>query len=117
MKTTMQRFALVCATLAFGVVGASAATMLTTKDGMTLYTFDKDTDGVSSCYDDCAVMWPAYLGKEGDEMMKDWTLVKRTDGTMQWAYEAKPLYLFKDDKKKDDMTGDGVGGVWHIIKE
>ena len=50
-------------------------------------------------------------------MMKDWTLVKRTDGTMQWAYDAKPVYFFKDDKKNGDVAGDGSGGVWHIVKE
>src|SRR5258706_7110801 len=28
--------------------------------GMTLYTFDKDTAGVSTCYGGCAQIWPAY---------------------------------------------------------
>lgn len=50
-------------------------------------------------------------------MMRDWTLVKRADGTMQWAYDGKPLYFFANDKSKGDMMGDGVDGVWHIIKE
>lgn len=39
----------------------------------------------------------------------------RTDGTMQWAYEGKPLYLWTKDTKPGDVTGDGVGGVWHVI--
>ena len=91
--------------------------MLTSKDGMTLYVFDKDKDGISTCYDDCAEMWPAHLGKEGDEMVKDWVLVNRTDGTMQWAYEGKPLYFFAGDKSKGDMKGAGRDGVWHIIKQ
>lgn len=97
--------------------GAQAAGMLADANGMTLYTFDKDQGGVSACYDDCAANWPPYLGKEGDKMEEGWTLIKRTDGTMQWAYDGKPTYFFKSDVKKGDMAGDGVGDVWHIIKE
>jgi predicted lipoprotein with Yx(FWY)xxD motif len=117
MKTTKKRNALVFAAFLLSAVGAQAAEMLTAKDGMTLYVFDKDKDGMSSCYDKCAVMWPPYLGKKGEEMMKDWTLVKRTDGTMQWAYDGKPVYFFKDDKKKGDAKGDGLGKVWHVVME
>jgi predicted lipoprotein with Yx(FWY)xxD motif len=50
-------------------------------------------------------------------MEKDWALVKRTDGSMQWTYDKKPLYFFEGDKKADDKTGDGLGGVWHIVAE
>ena len=32
--------------------------VLTTSDGLTLYTFDKDKKGVSNCKGDCAKMWP-----------------------------------------------------------
>ena len=92
--------------------------MLTAKNGMTLYIFDKDKGGVSSCYDQCATNWPPYLGKEGDAMEKDWALAKRTDGTMQWTYDGKPVYFFKDDKKAGDAKGDGKGnGRWHVVNE
>jgi predicted lipoprotein with Yx(FWY)xxD motif len=36
---------------------------------------------------------------------------------MQWAYNGRPLYLWQKDKKPGDVTGDGVGGVWHVAKE
>ncbi|TIX38252.1 MAG: hypothetical protein E5V36_22130, partial [Mesorhizobium sp.] len=36
--------------------------------------------------------------------------------TRMWAYEGKPLYTFIKDKKAGDVTGEGVGGVWHIAK-
>ncbi|MBB2755062.1 UNVERIFIED_ORG: putative lipoprotein with Yx(FWY)xxD motif [Rhizobium aethiopicum] len=34
--------------------------------------------------------------------------------TEKW--ESKPLYTFAGDRKPGDMTGDGVGGVWHVAK-
>lgn len=110
--------ALGCAAfLLLAPVSARAAGMVTDSKGMTLYTFDKDTGGQPSCYDDCATKWSPYLGKEGDAKTEGWTLVKRTDGTMQWAYDGKPVYFFKGDAKSGDMAGDGMGGVWHVIKE
>ena len=118
MKTTLTPYVLAFSILTLSSIAVQAR-MLTDKEGMTLYIFDKDKDGISSSYDKCAVMWPPYLGKEVDEideMMEGWTLVKRTDGTMQWAYNGKPLYYFKDDKKQGDMTGDGKGGVWHVAE-
>jgi predicted lipoprotein with Yx(FWY)xxD motif len=96
---------------------AHGAGMLTSEDGMTLYTFDKDKDGASSCYDDCAVKWPPYMAKADAKLTEGWTMVKRTDGKMQWAYDGKPVYMFQGDKAKGDMAGDGMGGAWHIISE
>ena len=43
-------------------------------------------------------------------------LFTRTDGTHQWAYDGKPLYLYDDDDAPGDMEGDGAGGVWHVVK-
>jgi predicted lipoprotein with Yx(FWY)xxD motif len=116
MNNTMTRSAYVAAALLLSITTVSAAEMLTNKDGMTLYVFDKDKDGISTCYGDCAVKWPAYMGKDGDKLEEGWTLAKRTDGTMQLAVDGKPTYLFLDDIKKGDKAGDGVGGVWHIIE-
>ncbi|WEK31101.1 MAG: hypothetical protein P0Y58_02615 [Candidatus Pseudomonas phytovorans] len=84
--------------------------------GMTLYTFDKDADGKSMCNGDCATNWPPLMAKAGDKNEGKWTQIKRDDGSMQWAYDGKPLYTFVKDKKAGDMTGDGVKDVWHVAK-
>ena len=94
-----------------------AAGMLTDQNGMTLYVFDKDTKGVSNCYDACAAKWPVYAAKKDDKVEKDWSMVTRKDGTLQWAYDDKPLYFFADDKAKGDKKGDGLMGIWHIVAE
>jgi predicted lipoprotein with Yx(FWY)xxD motif len=91
--------------------------VLTNPMGMTLYTFDKDAAGKSNCYDQCAAKWPPLTAAAGAKADGDYTLVKRKDGSMQWAYNGRPLYLWQKDKKPGDVTGDGVGGVWHVAKE
>ena len=35
--------------------------ILTTPDGRTVYIYDKDTSGVSNCYNECAEKWPRLL--------------------------------------------------------
>ncbi|MBV0890437.1 hypothetical protein KTN05_01050 [Paracoccus sp. Z118] len=96
---------------------AQAQTAATGDTGMTLYTFDEDTGGTSTCYDQCAENWPPYLGQSGEEKGEGWTLVERTDGTMQWAYDGMPTYYYAGDANAGDTTGDGKGGVWHVVTE
>lgn len=116
MKTSI---ALLSASLAFAPISYAAAQTAMTNDAkMTLYTFDKDADGKSACYDDCAKNWPPYLGKEGETKAEGWSLVDRTDGTKQWSYKGKPVYLYHEDAKEGDAKGDGKGGgIWHILTE
>lgn len=116
MKTILIRSAFLFAAFMLSTVGAQSAA-LTAKNGMTLYVFDKDKGGVSSCYGFCADFWPPYIGKKGETMNKHWTLVKRKNGKMQWAYNGRPVYFYKADKKKGDMTGDGKEGIWHVVKQ
>ena len=95
--------------------GAQAAGgVLTAKNGMTLYVFDKDKGDQSSCYDKCAVNWPPYVGT-GETRPDIWQLVQRNDGTIQWTYDGKPVYFFKGDTAQGDANGDGKDGVWHVI--
>jgi predicted lipoprotein with Yx(FWY)xxD motif len=92
--------------------------VLTDAKGMTLYTWDKDTAGASTCYDKCATAWPPLLVDASTAATGDWSLVDRTDSPMKIvAYKGKPLYLFAKDTKPGDMTGDGVGGTWHTAVE
>ena len=84
--------------------------------GMTLYTFDKDTTaGKSVCTGECAEYWPPFKAPADAKAEGDWTIVKRDDGTMQWAYKGKPLYYFKKDAKPGDKAGDKMKDVWHVI--
>jgi len=84
--------------------------------GMTLYTFDKDTVGKSACNGTCAKLWPPLLAKAGASGSGDWTVITRSDGLKQWAYKGKPLYTWSKDMKPGDTTGDGIKMVWHVAQ-
>lgn len=91
--------------------------VLTDSNGMTLYIFDKDTAGVTNCYDSCAEKWPPLFADASAMAEGDFTLVDRTDGTKMWAYKSMPLYYWVEDMAPGDIKGDGVGGVWHLAIE
>ena len=88
-------------------------------NGMTLYTYDKDTAGVSNCTGGCLKAWPAYTsGATAQGSFPDGiTVITRSDdGSKQFAWKGMPLYYYATDVKAGDITGDGVGNVWHIVK-
>lgn len=89
--------------------------VLADKNNMTLYTFDKDEAGISNCYDGCADNWPPLFA-DIDAHEGDYSVVERKDGTKVWAYKDQPLYLWIGDSEPGDVSGDGVGGVWHVAK-
>jgi hypothetical protein len=61
--------------------------------GMTLYTFDRDTvgSGKSVCNGPCATNWPPLMAAADAQPSGEWTVVKRDDGSSQWAYKGRPL--------------------------
>jgi len=91
--------------------------MMVDHKGMTLYTFDKDSGGKSMCNDDCAKNWPPMMAPAGATAEGKWSVIKRDDGKMQYAYDGKPLYTFVKDTKPGDMTGDKMKDVWHVVHE
>jgi len=103
-------------------------TYLTDEEGRALYTFDKDTDGVSNCYDACEELWPVYYKAEINRVpsslkISDFSTISRDESQSktgileQTTYQGKPLYYFTPDAKKSGETkGDWVKGVWHLVE-
>lgn len=91
---------------------------LTDGAGMTLYTFDNDPAGAgkSVCNGPCAVNWPPLMADASARGDGDYSVITRDDGRRQWAYKGKPLYLWVNDKKPGDRTGDGFRNVWRVAK-
>ena len=93
-----------------------AGDVLTTPDGMTVYIYDKEAEGSASCYGACAEDWPPVLAPADAKPFGEFSLVKRIDGTRQWAYRGKPLHLYRDDSAPGDAKGDDFEGFWHVVE-
>lgn len=92
-------------------------------NGMTVYTYTKDTGTESTCYEQCAVNWPPYLVGTEDNLGQLQTGItgkvdtsRRTDGTLQMTYNGHPLYFYAKDTKSGDATGQNVGKAWFVVK-
>jgi len=126
MPLTSRRLPVLAATLlAAGFLSLPAAAQpkaadgaLVGPNGMTLYTFDKDTagNGKSVCNGQCATNWPPFMAADGDKAAGDFSIVTRDDGKKQWAAKGWPLYYWIKDTKPGDKTGDGVNGSWKTAK-
>lgn len=110
-------------------VATESGSILTSTAGLSLYTFDNDQAGTSTCNgvegdeagstkdeSSCAGQWPPLLAGDGAVADGNFTHITRADATQQWAYEDAPVYTFSGDSAQGDVTGDGIGGVWHLAR-
>jgi predicted lipoprotein with Yx(FWY)xxD motif len=116
MKHLLAIAALLLATAASANPTVESNGVLASKDGRTLYTFDKDQAGKSNCAGGCLAAWPAFTVANPKAANEEFTIITRDDGTPQWAYKGMPLYFFAGDAKPGEINGDGQGGVWHVIR-
>lgn len=91
-------------------------------DGMTLYLFTRDEEGVTNCYEGCAIAWPPlYAINESDIVVEEGiggeiTLIEREDGGLQVVYDGIPLYYWFLDGVPGDTTGQNVNDVWFVVQ-
>ncbi|MBM9506643.1 hypothetical protein ITX44_19200 [Streptomyces sp. KK5PA1] len=99
-------------------------TFLTDGSGKTLYDFGSDTATMSTCNGACAKAWPPLTAANGMPKAVSGldtskiTTFKRSDGTMQVAYNGHPLYYFVQDTKAGDTNGQGssaFGAPWYVV--
>ena len=110
------------AALELGTGTGVAGTYLTRADGMTLYIFTKDPANMSVCVDTCAENWPPLTVPAGTTptaiagVTGVITTFARADGSLQVAYDGKPLYAYIGDKAVGDTSGQGANDVWFIAE-
>ena len=97
-------------------VNLGTATVLTDAKGMTLYIFVRDEPGKSNCTGGCAGAWPPLMVDAGVAPAENFSIIVRIDGTKQWAYKDKPLYLWSRDEKPGDTMGEGVFDSWLVAR-
>ncbi|SCK27609.1 hypothetical protein [Vogesella sp. LIG4] len=118
----MKQIMLLLALVAGGVLPAMAEQpevgkgMLVDEHHMTLYVFDKDKPGNSACNEGCSSSWLPVVADAYDKAAGKWSMFKRADGKMQWAYQGRPLYRWSGDSKPGEHSGDGMGGMWHVAR-
>jgi predicted lipoprotein with Yx(FWY)xxD motif len=108
-------------TLTIGTRSTPIGTILTAAGGRTVYLFEKDRRGKSSCSGACASAWmpvaaPATAGSGVTGSML--TTTTRSDGTKQVVYNGHPIYYFAGDTQPTDTKGQGVhafGADWYEI--
>lgn len=106
-----------------GVGQSNLGRILVDSHGHSLYLFDRDSRGKSSCYGGCAGEWPPLIasGKaHANSGIKAALLgrTKRRDGRWQVTYKGHPLYTFSGDTARGQINGEGLddfGGWWYLI--
>lgn len=100
------------------VTETSVGEILVDPDGFALYVFTVDENGESSCYDDCASLWPPVSAATSISSDLDPAMfgsATRTDGGEQLTVNGMPLYLYTPDANPGDVNGQGFNDVWFVV--
>jgi predicted lipoprotein with Yx(FWY)xxD motif len=94
--------------------------VLALANGFVVYTYGNDKKGGQpTCTSSCAAIWPAVTGipmtNSGEKLPGTLGVVTMANGGKQVTYDGYPLYIFKSEKPLA-TTGQGVDGLWHVIK-
>jgi len=89
----------------------------------TLYWLDNDGPNGVVCTTaaGCTPIWPPMTASAGSAGTGNMTVVTRSDGTKQWAYQGHPLYHYVGDSGADQNNGNlipepGTSDIWHTAR-
>jgi predicted lipoprotein with Yx(FWY)xxD motif len=107
------------ATAVVSVSTTSLGPTLVDSSGHTLYEYQPDPMGSSTCTGGCATVWPP-LTAPGTTVAVGagltaslFTVVSGAGGTHVVAVAGHALYRFSGDTKAGDTKGQGFAGIWH----
>jgi predicted lipoprotein with Yx(FWY)xxD motif len=82
--------------------------------GLPLYISEKDAPEKSNCYSGCATQWIPLQAPAKAKALGEWSVVKRNDGTRQWAFKGRPIYTHIHDTPQ--ISNEDAGDeIWHIL--
>jgi predicted lipoprotein with Yx(FWY)xxD motif len=99
--------------------------VLVDSQGRTLYLFEADANGKSSCTSPgCVAEWPPLTTTgapqpTGGLVASALGTTARSDGSHQVTYDGHPLYLFAGDSQPGMTGGQGIndnGGLWYAVR-
>ncbi len=105
---------------ATATVSGKSETILTNAQGMTLYYRTTDAPPTTVCSGGCASAWPPLLASGSNTPTSKTSLPGKlsvltdANGT-QVEYNGHLLYTFSGDTAAGQTTGEGFGGVWHVV--
>jgi len=90
---------------------------------LTVYLFEADRHGTSSCAGACAQAWPPVTTSgqptaASGALAGEISTIMRSDGTRQVTYNGHPLYYFIEDTASGQTNGqgvDGFGAKWYVL--
>ena len=104
-------------------VGGQPETILTDREGRTLYLFTPEKDGKVMTSGSVLEEWHPLLLPSGTAMAfvepplpGKVGVAVRPDGTRQVSYNEWPLYTFAGDRKSGDANGQGVANQWFAVQ-
>lgn len=92
--------------------------ILVNADGFALYVLTADSEGESTCYDQCAELWPPIEADTPVTADLDQTMfgsTTRADNTEQLTVNGQPLYAYTSDTNPGETSGQGVNDVWFVV--
>ena len=96
--------------------------VLASSRGRTLYYYsaDKRHSGKSACTGTCATAWPPLAAPvkapAGVRLPGKLGVITRPGGFRQVTLNGYPLCFYIGDKTAGQVTGNGIGRAWHVIK-
>ena len=105
---------------ATATVNGTSVTLLTNTQGLTLYYRTSDAPPSTVCSGGCAAAWPPIVMSgsssptSATSLSGKLTIVSDANGN-QVEYNGHPLYTYSGDTAAGQTTGEGVGGVWHVV--
>ena len=101
-------------------VNGASESVLTNAQGRTLYYRTSDAPPSTVCSGGCAGAWPPLVMSgsstpaSATSLPGKLTVVADANGN-QVEYNGHPLYTYTGDTGPGQTTGEGVGGVWHVV--
>lgn len=109
--------------VAVSIGNSSLGPLLVDGNGRTLYLFEADTSGSSTCYRARAQAWPPLVANGAPRAGTGITTselgtIRRNDGTTEVTYAGHPLYSYVGDARPGDITGQALnqfGAEWYVV--